>query len=100
MPNSYRLTNKAVDDLAAIWNYTTEKWSEQQADKYYSLLLDSCQAIANNPDLGKNYFGVTKDLLGVKTNRHIIFYRKIVDQPIEITRILNERMDLQYRLSD
>ncbi len=100
MPNSYRLTNKAVDDLAEIWNYTIEKWSEQQADKYYSLLIDCCQAIAGNPDLGKNYFGVTKDLFGVKTNRHIIFYRKIVDQPIEITRILHERMDLQNRLND
>jgi len=100
MPNSYQLTNKAVDDLAEIWNYTFEKWSEEQADKYYSLLLDSCQAIANNPDLGKSYFGVATNLFGLKTNRHIIFYRKIVDQPIEITRILHERMDLQNRLSD
>lgn len=96
----YELTNKAVEDLTGIWEYTIEKWSEQQADKYYKLLLDSCQDIANNQELGKNYDGITKDLFGLKTNRHIIFYRKRINQPIEITRILHERMDLKNRLSD
>ena len=95
----YELTNKAVEDLTGIWEYSIEKWSEQQADKYYNLLLDSCQDIANNPELGKNYDGITKDLFGLKTNRHIVFYRKRINQPIEITRILHERMDLKNRLS-
>ena len=94
----YELTNKAVEDLTGIWEYTIEKWSEQQADKYYNLLLDSC--IANNPELGKNYAGITKDLFGLKTNRHIVFYRKRINQPIEITRILHERMDLKNKLSE
>lgn len=96
----YELTNKAVEDLTGIWEYSIEKWSEQQADKYYNLLLDSCQDIANNPELGKNYDGITKDLFGLKTNRHIVFYRKRINQPIEITRILHERMDLKNRLSE
>ena len=30
----YHLTNKAVDDLSEIWDYTYEVWSENQADKY------------------------------------------------------------------
>ena len=38
----YKLTNKAVDDLTQIWNYTLDKWSESQADKYYYMLLDNC----------------------------------------------------------
>ncbi len=29
------LKQKAIDDLNTIWTYTFEKWSEQQADKYY-----------------------------------------------------------------
>ncbi|MEM0931367.1 MAG: type II toxin-antitoxin system RelE/ParE family toxin [Bacteroidota bacterium] len=94
----YELTNKAVEDLTGIWEYTIEKWSEQQADRYYKSLLDSFQDIANNPELGKNYDGITKDLLGLKTSRHIIFYRKRIDQPIEITRILHEQMDLKNRI--
>ena len=91
----YELTNKAVEDLAGIWEYTIEKWSEQQADKYYNLLLDKFQDIANKPELGRNYEGITNDLFGLKTSRHIIFYRKRINQPIEITRILHEQMDLK-----
>ena len=52
--SKYELTSKAVEDLTGIWEYTIEKWSEQQADRYYNLLLDSCQDIADNPELGKN----------------------------------------------
>jgi toxin ParE1/3/4 len=91
----YELTNKAVEDLTGIWEYTIDKWSEQQADRYYNLLLDSCQDLANNPELGKNYEGITNDLCGLKTNQHIIFYRKRITQPIEITRILHGQMDLK-----
>ena len=29
----YHFSNKAVEDLSAIWNYTFDAWSEHQADK-------------------------------------------------------------------
>ncbi|GAF05292.1 type II toxin-antitoxin system RelE/ParE family toxin [Saccharicrinis fermentans] len=96
----YELTNKAVQDLNNIWDYTFETWSEYQADKYYEILLSSCQDIANNPELGKNYTGITSKLYGVKVNRHIIFYRKSLDNTIEITRILHEQMDLKNRIAE
>lgn len=96
----YKLTNKAVEDLNEIWNYTVVKWSEEQADRYYDMLLNSCQDIADNPDLGKKYDGVTTGLFGIKANRHIIFYRKIDNKTIEITRILHGRMDLKNRITE
>ena len=94
----YKLTNKAVEDLSKIWAYTFEVWSEQQADKYYNGLISNCQEIAENPDLGNNYEGISKQLLGIKTNRHIIFYRTLSKSYVEITRILHERMDLKKRI--
>ena len=93
----YELTNKAVEDLNGIWEYTVETWSENQADKYYDMLLGYCQEIADNPELGRNYDGINSDLFGIKANRHVIFYRKRIDQPIEITRILHGQMDLKNR---
>ena len=39
----YYLTNKAVDDLTKIWNYTFDQLSEQQADKYYQMLIENGQ---------------------------------------------------------
>jgi toxin ParE1/3/4 len=99
MPN-YKLTNKAVADLSKIWEYTFEVWSEKQADKYYNDLISNCEEIAENPDLGKNYKAISKQLLGIKSNRDIIFYRTLNKDYVEITRILHERMDLKKRITE
>ena len=48
----YRFTNKAVEDLTEIWNYTLKKWSENQADIYYSMIINSCKELVTNPNLG------------------------------------------------
>ena len=96
----YKLTNKAVDDLTQIWNYTFDKWSENQADKYYLMFLENCNEVALNPELGKNYSVITENLLGFKACRHIIFYRKIEGNDVEITRILHEQMDLKNRIKE
>lgn len=94
----YHLTNKAVDDLSEIWDYTIETWSEMQAEKYYDLLMASCDDLANNPELGRNYDIVTKGILGLKSGEHIIFYSIISQNEIEITRILHGMMDLKSKL--
>jgi len=96
----YEFTQKATKDLGKIWNYTVDKWSENQADKYYHLLLDSCQEIADGKVQGKKYKVIYSGLLGIKAGKHIIFYRQINKDRVEITRILHERMDLKRRLRE
>ena len=96
----YRLTNKAVDDLTSIWNYTLEKWSEKQADKYYNMLIDNFNEISKTPSLGKNYSDIIKNILGLRVGRHIIFYRELQNNEIEIIRILHEQMDLKNRIKE
>ena len=96
----FKLTNKAVEDLSNIWVYTVETWSERQADKYYESLIYQCQEIANSRGSGVHYDGVSLDLRGVKVNRHIIFYRSVNKNYVEITRILHERMDLKKRIEE
>ena len=96
----YRLTNKAVDDLAEIWEYTFDNWSETQADKYYFILVDSFNEIAGKPQIGKLYFGIVDNLKGYQVGRHIVFYRVIENNNVEIIRILHERMDLKNRITE
>lgn len=94
----FKLTNKAVEDLENIWNYTFDKWSEEQADKYYNTLIESFKEIANHPKMGKSYDGIATNILGVKAYRHIIFYRLLNESYVEIIRILHQRMDLKKRI--
>ena len=94
----FYLTNKAVEDLGEIWNYTVQTWSEDQAEIYYSLLIDSCQELANKSSLGKSYDVVEKNILGFKTGQHVIFYRIVTEKEIEVVRILHGMMDMKNHL--
>jgi toxin ParE1/3/4 len=94
------LRQKAIDDLNDIWNYTFEKWSAKQADKYYSAIKLACNGIGENPDVGKEYDGISENLLGLKSGKHILFYKLLTEERIEIVRILHERMDLKNRLME
>lgn len=94
------LRQEAIDDLNDIWVYTFEEWSEKQADKYYSTLEFACMQIGKNPEIGKEYNGINKNLLGLRTGKHIIFYQVITKDEIEVVRILHERMDLKNRLNE
>jgi len=94
---TFKFTNNALKDLSDIWNYTFDTWSESQADTYYKLILNACVAISRKPIQGKVYDGIYPDLKGKKVSKHIIFYRIMEDDSIEITRILHERMDLKNK---
>ena len=94
------LRQKAIDDLNYIWDYTFEKWSEKQADKYYTTIKLTCNAIGQYPEVGKEYDGISNNLLGLKSGKHIIFYKPISDERIEVVRILHERMDLIKRITE
>ena len=95
-----RWTQSAVLDLSNIWNYTRKTWSEKQADKYYSEIIEMVNKIGRGNSISINYDEISPNLYGSKINRHIIFYRILDESLIEIVRILHERMDLENRIAD
>jgi len=94
----FHFTNKALNDLIEIWEYTLEKWSENHEEKYYNLIMATCLDLANNPQLGKRYDILSLNVLGYKYGEHIIFYREISKNEIEIERVLHGMMDLKNSL--
>ena len=94
------LRQEAIDDLSNIWEYTFLKWSENQADKYYDSIKSACKEIGTNPNIGKTYIEISKDLLAFQSGRHIIFYHQLSKDEVEIIRILHEQMDLKNRIKD
>lgn len=97
---NYLLSQKAIDDLSDIWEYTFQTWSENQADKYYLSLLSDCQELANKPHMGKKYPEINSEIFGYKSGEHLIFYRKSDDTTIQIIRFLHSRMDLKRRIQE
>ncbi len=93
------ITKKAVADLEGIWVYTLETWSAEQADRYYNLIFDEINYICKHKNAGKSMEHVRKGYRASKVKSHIIFYR-VINDTIEVIRILHEQMDIENRLND
>lgn len=39
---SYIISERAKKDIIGIWDYTVREWSEEQAERYFNSLLDTC----------------------------------------------------------
>ncbi|AUS04888.1 type II toxin-antitoxin system RelE/ParE family toxin [Pseudotamlana carrageenivorans] len=96
--NKYRISKQAIDDLNDIWVYTFHKWSKEQADRYYDLIIGEIEFIADHYLIGKSAEQTRKNYRVTKIKSHLIFYRKVEHDIVEIVRILHERMDLKKRL--
>ena len=97
----YELSKEASRDLENIWLYTYETWSEEQADRYYNLLLDEIEFVAEKPQSGKDHGHIRGGYFRTRVKSHYIFYRiNLRKNQIEIIRILHQRMDIEARLND
>jgi toxin ParE1/3/4 len=94
------LTNRAEADLKSIGIYTQNKWGVRQRNRYLTALDKSFHALAadhlNGRDCGEIRTGYRKYQVG----KHIVFFREIDENLIEVVRILHERMDIEARLSE
>jgi toxin ParE1/3/4 len=97
---SYKISEQAIEDIENIWLYTVEYWSVEQADRYYNLIFEEIEYIANHFDSGKDISSVRKGYRYSKVKSHLVFYRKSRNGTIEIVRVLHERMDIENRLND
>ena len=96
--NKYRISEQAINDLNDIWIYTLNKWSKEQADRYYDLIIGEIEYISDNFLTGKSAEQTRKNYRVTKIKSHLIFYRKIENDIVEVVRILHQRMNIKKRL--
>ena len=96
--NKYRISKQAINDLNDIWVYTFTKWSKEQADRYYDLIIEEIEFIADNYLIGKSAEQTRKNYRVTKIKSHLIFYRKAENEMVEVVRILHQIMDIKKRL--
>lgn len=97
--NRFRISKQVTNDLNDIWIYTFRKWSKDQADRYYNLIIEEIEFVADNFMTGKSVEQTRKGYRVTKIKSHLIFYKKAEDDIVEIIRILHQRMDIKKRLS-
>jgi toxin ParE1/3/4 len=96
------IKEEALNDIDNIWAYTTERWSIEQADKYYNLILDKINFIAQFPMLGQDRNHIQKNYRSFIVESHLIFYQYIEEENyLKIIRILHQSVDIKsvFKLS-
>jgi len=93
------LQEEAIQDLEEIWLYTFATWSQEQADRYHSLIIKEIEFLATRPESGKILDHLRMRYRSAKVKSHYIFYRCTIDE-LEIVRILHENMDIPNRLDE
>ena len=92
------LSERAKSDIQSIGDYTEEKWSEEQAERYVRMILSECRDLANKPMVGRSYEPIRPGLRGYPCGKHVIFYRVLSTDKVRIVRVLHERMDFPRHL--
>lgn len=95
--NRYALSYRADHDLDDRTDYTLENWGENQTREYLAGLVQSFQALADNPDLGRSAAEYAQLLKRYNYKAHIIFYEP-TEKGIFVVRILGQRQDFERHL--
>jgi len=69
---------------AHIWLFTVENWSLEQVDRYYNLIFDEIEYIAENFETGRDFGRIRNGYRFSKVKSHLIFYKKSKSEKIEI----------------
>ena len=88
---------RAQADISQIWNYTTERWGLEQADRYLRLIQACIDAAAADPMRGTPCDHIRAGYRKLPVGSHVAFYRIVADH-LDIKRILHARMDFVRHL--
>ena len=89
---SYRLTPAAQRDLSSIWDFTQERWDENQAEIYISEIGAAIERIAAAPGRGRACDEIREGYRRYSIGSHLVFYVERTDG-VDVIRVLHQRMD-------
>lgn len=96
----FKISQRAREDLEAIWYYSFTTWGVNQAHKYARQFTDRFQQLADLPAMGQDASMIKNRYRQFKEGSHLIFYTQVSGEVIEIVRVLHERMDVNAQFPD
>jgi toxin ParE1/3/4 len=94
----YVLSPAAQADLKQIWDYTCERWSDDQAEKYVREIQRAIELVADNPLIGRPCEEVRAGYRRHSVGSHTLYYRLAASDLIDVVRVLHKHMDVEQHL--
>lgn len=96
----FHLTRAAKADLKEIGRHTQREWGTAQRNLYLAMLDSRFQTLADDPRKGRDCGDIREGYRKHGAGSHVIFYRQIAAEAIEVVRILHNRMDFERHLKE
>ena len=94
----YVLSSAARADLEQIWDYTRERWDDNQAEEYVREIQRAIERIVDNPMIGRACDEVRPGYRKHAVGSHTLYYRIASADVIDVVRILHQRMNVDRHL--
>lgn len=72
--HNYYISEKALEDLENIWEYTDKQWSRQQANLYLEIIFAAIELISEDPLKNKEYKKLKRKYRASREKLHVVFY--------------------------
>jgi toxin ParE1/3/4 len=93
------LSPAAQSDLEQIWDYTCERWSDDQAEMYVREIQRAIELVADNPLIGRSCDEVRAGYRRHAAGSHTLYYRVGASGDlVDVVRILHKHMDVERYL--
>lgn len=96
--SQYVLSPAAQADLEQIWNYTCERWDDDQAEEYVRAIQRAIDRVVDNPMIGRACDEVRPGYRKHAVGSHTLYYPIAAGDVIDVVRILHQRMDVDRHL--
>lgn len=97
----YVLSPAAQADLDQIWDYTCQRWSDDQAEMCVREIQRAIELVADNPQIGRSCEDVRAGYRRHAVGSHTLYYR-LGDTGdhllVDVVRILHKHMDVDRHL--
>jgi toxin ParE1/3/4 len=98
--STFKLTRRAESDLRDIAKFTEHRWGRKQRNIYIKQFDDTFHALSDTPEIGKNCGHIKPHYQKFPQGSHIIFYRTLSKNNIQIIRILHKYMDVASKFGN
>lgn len=90
--SKFILSKKARNDLKEIAKYTYKTWGETQCDRYIFAIDEVLGGLASGVLRG-HICDFREGYKKYYVGKHVVFFRQLSEQTIQIVRILHQAMD-------
>ncbi len=89
---SLKVAKRAQEELQGIWQYTLDKWGQEQAESYLQALENAFHRLLTHPESGYRRPDIFSGCHHLKVRKHLVFYT-IAGDYVEVLAVLHQQMD-------